>query len=168
MEVDDLLKSLHQLRTVPLRAATSCVTPLILPLCMSPTERCCLTLQKKTPTTTPCPRSAQEGLHGERDSASEVKHAPGSGHFQGHSLRETKGTNMSFVLTCLFSSGWRMPSNQNWFEDNRLLSLCMGLNHPQKLFLMPDRCSKTIWENTSFGWNFGTVCLWAQVMFVLI
>lgn len=42
-----------------------------------------------------------------------------------------------------------MPNNQSWFEDNRLLSLCMGLNHPQKLFLMQDCCSKTIWENTS-------------------
>lgn len=66
-----------------------------------------------------------------------------------------RGQTWSLLLTCLFSSGWRMPNNQKWFGDNRLLSVYMGLNHPQKLFLMPDRCSKTIWENTSSGWNFG-------------
>lgn len=66
-----------------------------------------------------------------------------------------RGQTWSLFLTCLFSSGWRLPNNQNWFGDNRLLCLYLGLNHPQKLFLMPDRCSKTIGENSSFEWNFG-------------
>nr|XP_046180718.1 derlin-2-like isoform X2 [Oncorhynchus gorbuscha] len=38
--------------------------------------RCCLTLQKKMPTTTPFPRSVQGGSHGERDSALGVNLAP--------------------------------------------------------------------------------------------
>lgn len=41
-----------------------------------------------------------------------------------------------------------MPNKQSWFGENRLLSLYMGLNHPQKLFLMQDCCSKTILENS--------------------
>lgn len=75
-----------------------------------------------------------------------------------------RGQTWSLFLTCLIDSGWMMPNNQNEFGENCLLSLYMGLNHPQKLFLMPDRCSKTIWENISFGWNFGIRRLWAWVV----
>lgn len=109
------------------------------------------------PTTTPCLRSAQEGLPGERDSASEVKCAPRSGHFQGHFPQWDEGDKhgLCFWHVCLVLDELE-PNNQNWFGENCLLSLYMGLNHPQKLFLMPGRCSKTIWENTSFGWNFGS------------
>lgn len=64
-----------------------------------------------------------------------------------------KGTNMVFVFD-MFRFGWRMTNNQNCFGDNWLLSLCMGLNHPQKLFLMPDSSSKTIWLSKSFRRNF--------------
>lgn len=40
-----------------------------------------------------------------------------------------------------------MPNNQSWFGDNRLLSLYMGLNHPQKLFLMQGRALR-LFERT--------------------
>lgn len=126
--------------------------------CMCPTERCCLILQRKMPTTTPSLRSAQGGLPGERDSASEVKYDLRSSHIRGHFPNKDKGNyhGLCFWHVCLVLDETE-PNNQNWFGENDLLSLYMGLHHPQKLFLMPDRCSETIWENTSFGWNFGSL-----------
>lgn len=148
----------HKKQSVQCSAVSlvSVVNPRPPPLALHPTERCCLTLQRKMPITTPCLRSALEALPGEKDSALEVKYdlhivADCWVIFKDLSSERWRGRTWSLFLTCLFSSGWRMPNNQNWFGDNRLLSVYMGFNHPQKLFLMPDRHSKTIWENTSFG-----------------
>lgn len=64
-------------------------------LLLSPTERCCLRLQRKTPTTTHCQRSGPEAFPGGRDSAWEAKGVPG--HIQGD-LEKKKWSNMCFVF----------------------------------------------------------------------
>lgn len=101
-----------------------------------------------------CLRSDQEGLPGEKDSALEANSAPeitpGSWITIKDLLSETKRTNMVFVVD-VFVLFWMKNAKQDWFGDNGL-SVYMGFNNPQKLFMMPDhRSLGCVWENPTFG-----------------